>query len=279
MKQLTANVFVETELKGANHGIITTSDGIVLVDTPHKPSDALRLKGEMERRGPLRYIINTEPHGDHWTGNAFFNVPVVAHQGVRSRILGTDLTAHVARVASFGPDEPRLLENYRPNLPVITFESEMTLHVGNHTFRMIHMPGHTAYQAAVIVEEEGVVFTSDNIFCKVHTWLQEANPDHWLKAVESLRALREETFVPGHGPVCDKTYLNEQSGFIREWVDYVRGGLGRGLNKDECIANLTALTDRYPMDVGQDGMAPRVMQMNVANLYDYITGVGIHRRS
>src|SRR5687767_15978920 len=91
MEQLTANVFVETELKGANHGIVTTSDGIVLVDTPHKPSDAMRLKGEIEGRGRLRYIINTEPHGDHWTGNAFFNVPVIAQQGVRTRILGTDL--------------------------------------------------------------------------------------------------------------------------------------------------------------------------------------------
>ena len=29
MRQLTANVFVETELKGANHGLVTTSDGIV----------------------------------------------------------------------------------------------------------------------------------------------------------------------------------------------------------------------------------------------------------
>jgi len=56
----------------------------------------------------------------------------------------------------------------------------MKLHIGNHTFRLVHMPGHTAYQAAVIVEEEGVVFTSDNIFCKVHTWLQEADPDLWL---------------------------------------------------------------------------------------------------
>ena len=155
MKQLTANVFAETGLKGANHGIVMTSDGIVLIDTPHKPSDAVRLRGEIERRGRLRYIINTEPHGDHWTGNAFFNVPVVAHEGVRSRILGTDLAAHVARVASFGPDEPKLLENYKPNAPVITFQSEMTLHVGNHTFHMIHMPGHTAYQAAVIVEGRG----------------------------------------------------------------------------------------------------------------------------
>jgi len=55
MKQLTANVFIETELKGANHGFVTTSDGIVLIDTPHKPSDAMRLKGEISRHGRLRY--------------------------------------------------------------------------------------------------------------------------------------------------------------------------------------------------------------------------------
>src|SRR5437667_907643 len=214
MQQLTANVFAETGLRGANYGFVTTSDGIVLIDTPHKPSDALRLKAEIERRGPLRYIINTEPHGDHWTGNAFFNVPVVAQQGVRSRILGTDLAAHVARVASFGPEEPKLLENYKPNAPVITFQSEMTLHVGNHTFHMVHMPGHTAYQAAVIVVEEGVVFTSDNIFCKVQIWLQEANPEHWLKALESLHAIREETVGPGHEPVSETGNVPTQGSCI-----------------------------------------------------------------
>ena len=141
------------------------------------------------------------------------------------------------------------------------------------------MPGHTAYQAAVIVEEEGVVFTSDNIFCKVHTWLQEADPTLWLEALESLRRLREDTFVPGHGPICDKRYLDEQGSFIREWVDYVRKGVGQGMTKEQCVADLTAMTDRYPMDVGQDGMAPNVMKMNVANLYDFVTGAGIHRRN
>jgi cyclase len=278
MRQLTANVFVETGLRGANHGLVTTSDGIVLIDTPHKPTDALRLRAEVERRGRLRYIINTEPHGDHWTGNAFFDAPVVAHEGVRSRILGTDLAAHVARVASFGPDEGKHLEGYRPNAPVITFQNEMTLHVGDHTFRLVSMPGHTPFQAAVTVEGEGVVFTSDNVFCKVHTWLQEADPELWQHALVSLRDLPQDTLVPGHGPVCDKGYLKEQGAFIEEWVAYVRGAVGNGLGKDECVANLTAMTDRYPMDVEQDGMAPMVMRLNVANLYDYVTGAGIHRR-
>lgn len=278
MQQLTPNVWVETGQRGSNHGLVATSDGLVLIDGPFKPSDALRLKEEIGRRGRLRYIINTEPHGDHWTANAYFDVPVLAHEGVRRRILDTNMVEHVARVATFGPDEPRLLEGYRPNAPIITFQSEMTLHVGNHSFRMIHMPGHTAYQAAILVEEEGVVFTSDNVFCEVHTWLQEADPRQWLAALASLRRLPAETLVPGHGPVCDKKYLDEQGAFVEEWVEYVRGGVNRGLTKEQCVETLTALTDRYPMDVEQEGYAPRVMKMNVANLYDYLTGAGIHRQ-
>ena len=279
MRQLTANVLVETEQRGSNHGLVTTSDGLVLIDGPHKPSDTLRLKAEIERRGRLRYILNTEPHGDHWTSNAYFDVPVVAHAGVRERILATDMKDHVARVATFGPEESRLLEGYRANAPVITFDKEMTLHVGNHTFRLVSMPGHTPYQAAVIMEEDGVVFTSDNIFCKVHTWLQEADPALWLKALADLGGFRQDTFVPGHGPVCDKRYLDEQASFIREWVDYVRRAVDKGITREQAVETLTAMTDRYPMDVEQDGMAPRVMKLNVANLHDYVTGAGIHRRS
>ncbi len=272
MEQLTSNVFVETQIRGCNHGFVTTSEGVVMIDSPHKPSDALKLKAEIAKHGELRYIINTEPHGDHWTGNAFFDAPVIAHEGVRDRILNTDLEEHIARVSNFGPEEPALLEGYTPNAPVITFKNGMTLHVGDHTFQMTHMPGHTLYQAAVSVKEEGVVFTSDNIFCRVQTWLHEANPDLWLVALESLRNLEEDTFVPGHGPLCDKGYLDEQGSFVMEWKDYVSKAINRGMTKDEAIANLTDMTNRYPMDVGQDGMAPMVMKMNVANLYDYLTG-------
>ncbi len=279
MQQLSSNVVVETGVKGCNFGFVTTSDGIVMLDSPHKPSDAMKLKAEIARRGRLRYIINTEPHGDHWTGNAFFDVPVIAHEGVRMRILTTDLAQHVARLAAFGPEEPKLLEGYTPNAPAITFQSGMTLHVGDHTFQMIHMPGHTLYQAAILIKEEGVVWTSDNIFYKVQTFIQEANPEQWLQALESLRHLDEEIFVPGHGAVCGKSYLDEQGEYILEWKAYVQRAIDQGITKDEAVEKLTAMTDRYPMDVGLEGQAPRVMRMNVANLYDYLTGVGIHKRS
>ena len=276
MLQITSNVFAETQVRGCNHGFVTTSAGIVMIDSPQKPSDALRWKAEIEKHGQILYIINTEPHGDHWTGNAYFDVPVIAHEGVRTRILETDLPSHLARVAGMGPEEPKLLEGYSPNAPIITFKNGMTLHVGDHTFEMIHMPGHTPYQAAILIKEEGVVFTSDNIFHQVQTYIQEANPNQWLNALNSLRYLDEEIFVPGHGALCDKSYLDEQGTYVMEWVDYVRGAVERGMTKEEAIENLTDMTDRYPMDVGQDGTSPRVMKMNVANLYDFVLGQGIH---
>ena len=276
MQQITSNVFAETQVRGCNHGFVTTTDGVVMIDSPQKPTDALKWTAEIEKHGKLRYIINTEPHGDHWTGNAYFDAPVVAHEGVRTRILETDLAEHLARVGSMGPDEPKLLQGYTPNAPIITFKNGMTLHVGDHTFEMIHMPGHTLYQAAILIREEGVVFTSDNIFHKVQTYIQEANPNQWLNALNSLRYLDEEIFIPGHGALCDKSYLDEQGTYIMEWVDYVRDAVERGMRKDEAIEDLTDMTDRYPMDVGQDGTSPRVMKMNVANLYDFILAEGIH---
>jgi glyoxylase-like metal-dependent hydrolase (beta-lactamase superfamily II) len=274
--QLTDRIHVETGLRGANHGWIETSEGIVLVDTPFKPSDAVRLRAHLDGLGRLRYVVNTEPHADHWTGNTYFDAPAVAHAGVRRRVLEMDVAGHHGRIAALGPGEPTHVATYRAKAPEVTFESELTLHVGDRTLRLIHMPGHTPFQAAVLVVEDGVVFTSDNLFSGVQTWLQEADPDAWLSALDSLRSLDAKVLVPGHGSICGKDRLDEQAAYIREWVAYVRDGVDRGLLRDEAVERLTALTDRYPMDAEQEGLAPMVMRRNVANLYDFVTGQGIH---
>src|SRR5690606_11993771 len=101
MKQLTRNLYVETAIRGCNHGFVTTSDGVVMVAGRQKPSDALTPKPALDTHRPLRYSRSTEPHGDHWTGNAFFDAPGVAHEGIRRRILeATDMQEHVARLAT-----------------------------------------------------------------------------------------------------------------------------------------------------------------------------------
>jgi hypothetical protein len=66
-------------------------------------------------------------------------------------------------------------------------------------------------------------------------------------------------WVPGHGEVCGKGYVDEQGAFIQEWLDLVQGAIDRGMTKEEAVEK-RSLLDRYPMDIDIDFMGPMVMK-------------------
>ncbi|HUB95408.1 MAG TPA: MBL fold metallo-hydrolase, partial [Stellaceae bacterium] len=80
MRRVGPNSFTEIYFAGCNPSFVETSDGFVMIDSPQQPIDAVRWREQMENKAPIRYLINTEPHGDHIAGNAYFpNVTVVGH--------------------------------------------------------------------------------------------------------------------------------------------------------------------------------------------------------
>lgn len=243
MQKISENVYVETGWQGCNPGFVTTSEGVVMIDTPQNPSDAKKLKDEIASKGEVHYIINTEYHGDHVSNNHLFSGSLISHQKTRDALKG---------------------QNFR--LPDITFSHQMQLHLGDHTFELLHLPGHTAGEIAVYVPQERVVFTGDNIFYKVQTFLQEALPFEWLESLEKIDKLEANILVPGHGEVCDKNYIKEQSAFILEWIDAVKNAISDGLTQKEAAKNIS-FVDRYPMDVGLKGFSKALQQMNVNRLY------------
>ncbi len=86
MERVSENVYAVTGYRGCNPGFVKTSEGVVMIDTPQMPSDALKYKAEIEKHGQVSYLINTEPHGDHYTSNCFFKATIVAQQGTRDVI-------------------------------------------------------------------------------------------------------------------------------------------------------------------------------------------------
>ena len=83
----------------------------------------------------------------------------------------------------------------------VILDGDATVVLGNHTFRMLHTPGHTAGQMAVHVPEEKLVFTGDTVFSHCQTWLMVSDVDQWLAALDTIASLDVERIVPGHGPV------------------------------------------------------------------------------
>jgi cyclase len=162
MEKIGQNVYVEIASRGCNHSFVATSEGPVMIDTPMIPDDALKWKDRLAGFGDLRYIINTEPHVDHVSGNFFFGGTLVAHEGTRKSILESS-TDQYAEMLKRSDPKSLLPAGYRFRSPDITLSERLTLYVGKHTFQLVNLPGHTAYQVPVYVPEEGVVFTSDNV--------------------------------------------------------------------------------------------------------------------
>jgi len=65
MRRVGKSSFTEIYFAGCNPSFVETSDGYVMIDSPQQPIDAVRWRERMEDKAPIRYLINTEPHGDH----------------------------------------------------------------------------------------------------------------------------------------------------------------------------------------------------------------------
>ncbi len=281
MRRVGPHSYTEIYFAGCNPSFVETSDGYVMIDLPQQPIDAVRWRERMEDKAPIRYLINTEPHGDHISGNAYFtNTKIVGQvklQECFERYLyafGT-LDEKRERFKETDPDSVWLVghpDYPAVNPPTLTFDDTLTLHVGNHTFNIIHMPGHTAPQTSVHVPEEGVVFTGDNVFFKCRSWLQECDPWEWLAALNSIAALDVELIVPGHGDPCTKSYLKEQGQIVENWVGYVERFVDRGMTPDEILKGPVEVAKQDPYPIGQRLFMhnERLTDMIVRNLHHRI---------
>jgi cyclase len=282
MENVTPNIFTETKVRGCNPSYVITSDGVVVIDTPQLPTKAVAMRAAAEEHGPIRYVINTEHHVDHIFGNYYFKGAgtVVHHQGVYDNfmVVGPELDPFAYAAEALPTDDPegeaifpdREVYYADPNKGQIVFTGNLTLRVGDHTFDLIHTPGHTPGQVAVHVPEERAVFTGDTIFNQCQTWLMTSNVEEWLAALETIRTLDVDHLVPGHGPVTTKASLDDQRSMLMEWKTGVAVAVAKGWSREETVERVH-FKDRFPVDIGQEYMMDYINEYNAGSLYDKLT--------
>ena len=282
MERVTPTVFTDTTLRGCNPSFVVTSDGVVVIDTPQLPTRAVAMRAEAESHGPLRYLINTEHHVDHIFGNYFFKgaCPVVEHRGVFDNfmVVTPDLDPYEYAREAIPTDDPEGAEIFPdretyyadPNKGSIVFTGDLTLSVGDRTFRILHTPGHTPGQVAVHVPEDRVVFTGDTVFCECQTWLMTSNIDQWIAALDRIGSLDVDHVIPGHGPVTTRAYLAVQRSNLLDWKAAVAAAVAKGWSRAETIERVN-FAGRYPVDIGQGYMMDHIQTLNAGSLWDKFT--------
>lgn len=197
-------VYVGKEFN-SNCGIILTQEGVVLIDSGHNPTDSRAILAAVKKLTPLpvRYLIDTEPHGDHTTGHFVFSPPaiIIAHEGATESMKAAYSPERNQKLMAQSPEMRAAFEGYRMITPHVEYRQKMTLNVGERTFELMYLKGvHSEADSAVWLPTERVLFSASAVVVDQYNILRPfvTIPDI-LAAAKMMKGLNPEFVIPGHG--------------------------------------------------------------------------------
>lgn len=226
----------------ANAGIVIGRDGVLVVDTLVSAKEGERFLADIRKvtDKPIKYVVNTHTHLDHAFGNCVFaklGATVISQQADRDMLAETG--AEVLKNAADFDLTPEQMAGTEIVLPTLTFETRMTIDLGEETVELIRTaPSHTAGSAVVYVPSKKLLFAGDILFTDFHPYLADGDPTGWAQTLDSLLAMDVEKIVPGHGPLSGKQDLREMKAYLALFDAKAQELAGSGLEPDAMVAEL-----------------------------------------
>ena len=259
----------------SNTAIIESDDGVTIVDTHSKPSAARVIVERLREISskPVRYVVNTHFHWDHWHGNevypaAYPGAEIITNQLTREAMVKKGLKRiqdHARQVpgeverlrselaAAGGADQRaklqadlRLAESYlaevralRPALPTMAFERTMKLYRRDREIHLLYLGrAHTEGDVFVHLPKERVVITGDAVIGWT-PFMGDGYPEDWVSTIDRLAELDWDTLIMGHGEPAGRDWLRTFRGYIHDMVETVREEAATGATLDEVKQRVT----------------------------------------
>jgi quinoprotein relay system zinc metallohydrolase 1 len=248
-EQVTADTYVFIGLKEdfnttnggniVNAAFIVGDSGVIVIDT----GSSLRYGQQMRKAiasvtsKPVKLVINTHHHPDHFLGNqAFQDVAIAAHPVTRQGI-ATEGNGFAENLFRMSGDWMKGTEVVSPTQDLAPGKHE----VMGRTLRLMALDGHTRSDLVIYDEKSGVLFASDLVFNDRAPTTPHADVSRWLKALDIVEAITREPgfrfLVPGHGEVTRDAKPLEQTRAWLTWLDAtVRAAAQAGLDMNELLA-------------------------------------------
>src|SRR5258705_2359830 len=221
-----------------NAAIIILSDSVLVVDTHSKPSAARALIEQIKKLTdkPVRYVVNTHFHWDHYQGNQAYpsswpaGVEIISSEATRlnieqrgiPRVRHEILTMHL-EIEKLKADlekttDPKQKEQLQSQLsqaeaylaelksmqvvlPTMTFDHSLILHRKSRTVEILWLGNaHTNGDVFVYLPREKVLVTGDAL----HGWtpyMGDSYPFDWFQTLDAAEKLDFDQVIGGHGDV------------------------------------------------------------------------------
>src|SRR5882724_2641878 len=221
----------------ANALVVVTAQGVVLVDTGNNPPETRILQGFIRSvtDQPVRYVVITQNHGDHTGGTPLFSPP--ANVIVHERVAKDWASWKPYQIKSWRKrfrERADTLKNVNPIDTALSFNENMTLHLGGKTIELIYVDDpYNPGDIAVWLPQSGVLHAGFVGYIDRHP---DIRPDFshgttagMLKQLEVLSVLQPKVMVPAHGPLGDAKDLHALTDYLLSARKKVRAMMAKGL--------------------------------------------------
>jgi len=290
-----------------NAVIILLGDSVLVVDTHSKPSAARALIEQIKKLTdqPVRYVVNTHFHWDHYQGNQAYpsswpaGIDIISSEATRNNIerLGIPRVKHeittmpaeidqlkseLAKAAT--PEQKETLgrnlreaESYfdelktmQVTLPTLTFDRSLILHRASRTVEILWLGrAHTDGDVWVFLPKEKILVCGDAL----HGWtpfMGDSYPYEWIKTLDAAEKLDFDYAIGGHGDVMKgKQKFELWKRYLGDLMDQTAAVYSQGASLEEAQKKVSAsMVEKYARDF--TATFPQDVGANVSKAYQVI---------
>jgi glyoxylase-like metal-dependent hydrolase (beta-lactamase superfamily II) len=276
MREIAPSVYVSTEYDYVNVGCVIGPEGVVAIDAPTLPRDALDWRERIAELtdAPIVYTALTDAHPHRMLCAALLEAPIVAAHGAYDQ--AADYSRGfwrnvVRRLRRNDPDQGEILRTVEPELPSLLFRDTLTLHKAGRDVRLEMTDGAAPGSSLVKLTDADIMFLGDTLVAGLPPVMDDC-PDTkaWLQTLTALRRpyLADTLFIPGRGPLTDQSATEPLSEYIRLARRRVRSLHRAERPRDDVVDHVDELLDVFELpDDARSGYRRRVRN-GLKQVYD-----------
>jgi glyoxylase-like metal-dependent hydrolase (beta-lactamase superfamily II) len=242
--EVAPGLFFQYHHQESNNAWLVTDAGVLVIDTRQHPRRAEELLQSIRKTTdkPIRWVVNTHAHGDHYFGNPVFKregAVIIAHRdtaGMMERHFDLEMKRRQGyfKQRQYDPQAVSLV------LPDITFDSALTLNLGGRTVELLYLgPGQNPGDTFVRFPKERALFAGGPF--SRQSW---PNPSFtpsmagWVDILRKIAAMDVDVYLGGHGNIGAKTDVLEEAKMLEDFDRGMREAVAKGMSRDEIIRNM-----------------------------------------
>ena len=244
LRAVAPDLYFLFDFASSNASFLVTEEGVVVTDTRQHVRDGedlLRRIREITDK-PIKWVVNTHFHADHYLGNQAFKAAgatIVAHRET-AHLMEKMHVKEISRRGGFFKKRGYDPKDAKLVMPDVTFDRELTIRLGGKDIRLLYLgPGQQIGDTFVHFPHIRALHTPGAFANR--SWpntVFTSSVEDWVRVLRSAIAIDPQVVLPAHGDVATRSEIDELARFLSEQFASVKAAIDKGLSVDEAVASL-----------------------------------------